>query len=128
MIRNLTGNEHCRHCEPGLHGPSGLAVTASRPRPDGTEAMDEYGPCPACEAGARAEIRGWAGEFWQGRDAIVRPLQGHGETPLSHAENLARLRLLMRRFGGEHVDPCVGVDIRDSGQRMRLLNAEATRS
>ncbi len=133
---NLTGRQHCDWCD------QGLALAAIRPTPIG-DGAPEYGPCPWCELGARLEFPtgkpGPKGErgarpswgldgYWQGRPPVVERAPDHSQRLLPAAENLARMRLLMRRYAGEKVDPLVGLEFGEPARRMEALAAEATRA
>lgn len=120
-IQNVTGTEECRHCEPGRHGPTGLMLVAAK------KGADDYGPCPHCEAGERAELIArhgyprWMDGYWQGRPT---PRPASRSTDLPQYENLARINLLMARYAGHAVDPTVGLDFPDASRRMEFVNRE----
>lgn len=133
--QNLSGSDTCPYCEPGRSASSGLVHVTTR-----ADGMREMGPCPHCEAGYRAESRTWPLGYWQGKPAdlerprppihLPRPrpepyvnlLPGR-ESELSQSENAARSALLLRRFSGEDVDPCVGIDVLDGEARWSLVEA-----
>jgi hypothetical protein len=135
LYRNVSGRDVCPYCEPGKSAPSGLVHVATR-----DDGMAEYGPCPHCEAGARAEGL-WPGGFWQGRPPDVakgKTVSARARIPfskrdefvdfapgevveLSQGENYLRARLLMLRHSGrKDIDPAIGIDI-GSGERRRAL-------
>jgi hypothetical protein len=119
--QNLTGQDACPYCYMGRWQPSGFVHVATRP-----DGMREYGPCPNCEAGDRAEKRHYPNGYWQGRPTTLPRPTVEGP-PLPRRENARRMRLLMLRAGGGDCDPTVGIDIPDASHRARLIEAELAR-
>lgn len=125
-IENHSGRETCRMCDRGL-AVVGTFRYGGHDRP-------EYGPCPFCELGERLEFpreqRLWPtwgkDGFWRGREPEVVPPKPDGPA-LPKPENALRMRLLLRCYGGEPVDPLVGIDIADPALRMALLERAVAR-
>lgn len=125
-IRNITGVSRCGHCD------NGLAIVSRRKVRH--VLVDEHGPCPWCEKGARIEFPEkikphWGADgYWRGAPPEVHPQPKDDGVTLSFAENQLRWRLMLARYAGNpSAQPDVGVDIRDPQKRMELLRSHAAK-
>lgn len=104
--RNLTTSQRCDECE-----TPGWVLTRRNP--------DECAPCPSCEAGARAEIQRYGGDYWQGREPAYYP-RYRPEQLLSKMENGLRMKLLNARLAGRDADPLTPAGMPER-ERLSLL-------